>query len=107
MRNDAAPGNSLRIAHCIHKKGQHDCHTFRIPAMAVTPNGTLLAVYDMRYNSSRDLQEHIDIGLSRSTDGGETWSKPTPIMDMGEYGGKPQKENGCSDPGILVDSENW
>ena len=24
-------------------------------------------------------------------------------MDMGEYGGKSQKENGCSDPGILVD----
>jgi len=40
------------------------------------PDGTLLAVYDMRYNSSRDLQEHIDIGLSRSTDRGQTWSAP-------------------------------
>ena len=95
--------SAQRTAYCVHKKKQHNCHTFRIPAITRTPNGTLLAVYDMRYNSSRDLQEHIDIGLSRSTDGGQTWSEPIPIMDMGEYGGKPQKENGCSDPGILVD----
>ena len=30
----------------IHKQGQFDCHTFRIPAMATTDKGTLLAVYD-------------------------------------------------------------
>ena len=45
----------------------------------------------------------MDIGLSRSTDRGQTWETPRPIMDMGEFGGKPQKENGCSDPNILVD----
>lgn len=94
-----------RLAYRIHKRGDHNCHTFRIPAVAKANDGTLLAVYDMRYNSARDLQEHMDIGLSRSTDGGQTWTKPEPIMDMGEYGGKPQKENGCSDPGILVDQK--
>ena len=92
-----------RPAYVIHRKGEHDCHTTRIPAMARTNAGTLLAVYDLRYNSAKDLQEHIDIGLSRSTDGGKTWEAPRPIMDMGEFGGKPQKENGCSDPNILVD----
>ena len=55
----------------IHKQGQFDCHTFRIPAMATTNKGTLLAVYDLRYKSRRDLQGHMDIGLSRSTNGGE------------------------------------
>lgn len=94
-----------RLAYRIHKRGDHNCHTFRIPAIAKAKDGTLLAVYDMRYNSSRDLQEHMDIGLSRSTDGGQTWSKPDPIMDMGTFGGKAQKENGCSDPGILVDQK--
>ena len=69
----------------IHKQGQFDCHTFRIPAMAATNQGTLLAVYDMRYNSRRDLQGHMDIGLSRSTDGGETWARPVPIMDMKKF----------------------
>jgi sialidase-1 len=27
------------------------------------------------------------------------------IMDMGEYGGLPQSQNGCSDPGIIVDCQ--
>ncbi|MGB0774267.1 MAG: BNR-repeat neuraminidase N-terminal domain-containing protein, partial [Akkermansiaceae bacterium] len=94
-----------RLAYTIHKRGQHNSHTFRIPAIARANNGDLLAVYDMRYNSRKDLQEHMDIGLSVSKDGGQTWADPVPIMDMGEYGGKPQKENGCSDPGILVDSK--
>jgi sialidase-1 len=93
-----------RLAYPIHKRGQHKCHTFRIPAIARANNGNLLAVYDMRYNSRRDLQEHMDIGLSMSKDGGQSWSAPRPIMDMGTYGGKSQKENGCSDPGIIVDA---
>lgn len=94
---------SYRAAYPIHRQGEVDCHTTRIPGIARTNKGTLLAVYDLRYNSSRDLQEHMDIGLSRSTDGGQTWEKPQPIMDMGEFGGTSQKENGCSDPNILVD----
>jgi sialidase-1 len=87
----------------IHHQGEHNCHTFRIPGIAVTNSGTLLAVYDMRYRSRRDLQGHMDIGLSRSTDGGKTWEKPRPIMDMGRHGGLPEDQNGCSDPNILVD----
>ncbi len=87
----------------IHRQGDDNCHTFRIPGIAVTNSGTLLAVYDMRYRSRRDLQGHMDIGLSRSTDGGKTWKKPRPIMDMGLYGGLPEDQNGCSDPNILVD----
>ena len=94
---------TFRAAHPIHRQGEMACHTTRIPAITRTKKGTLLGVYDLRYNSAKDLQEHIDIGLSRSTDGGQTWEKPRAIMDMGDFGGKPQKENGCSDPNILVD----
>lgn len=96
---------ALRPAYLIHRRGQFQCHTFRIPAIARAKDGALLAVYDMRYLSSRDLQGHMDIGLSRSTDGGRTWADPVPIMDMGEFGGKSQEENGCSDPNILVDPQ--
>jgi sialidase-1 len=45
----------------------------------------------------------MDIGLSRSVDGGKTWEKPRSIMDMGTFGGLPEDQNGCSDPNILVD----
>ncbi|MEK7951457.1 sialidase family protein [Luteolibacter sp. Y139] len=93
-----------RVAYRIHRKGEHGCDTFRIPGLARAKDGSLLAIYDMRYESAHDLQGHMDIGLSRSTDGGKTWSVPRPVLDMGEYGGKPQRENGCSDANILVDA---
>jgi sialidase-1 len=94
---------SERSTVIIHRQGDANCHTFRIPAIARTVEGTLLAVYDMRYESRRDLQGHMDIGLSRSTDGGQTWKPPRKIMDMGEFGGLGHDQNGCSDPNILVD----
>ena len=95
-------GNERKVT-IIHKQGQFECHTFRIPAMVATNKGTLLGVYDMRYTSSRDLQGHMDIGLSRSTDGGNNWARPVSIMDMKKYGNLPEDQNGCSDPNILVD----
>jgi sialidase-1 len=95
-------GNERKVT-IIHKQGQFECHTFRIPAMVATNKGTLLGVYDMRYTSSRDLQGHMDIGLSRSTDGGNNWARPVSIMDMKKYGDLPEDQNGCSDPNILVD----
>lgn len=95
-----------RLAYRIHHKGEHGSDTFRIPGLARAKDGALLAVYDMRYDSPHDLQGHMDIGLSRSTDGGQTWSTPRAIMDRGEHGGKPQAENGCSDANILVDEKS-
>jgi sialidase-1 len=100
---DATPGIRKRIGFSLRKHYDDGVHTSRIPALAATPKGTLLCVYDMRRRKRRDLQEHIDIGLNRSTDGGQTWEPVRVIMDMGEYGGLPQEQNGCSDPGIVVD----
>lgn len=45
---------------------------YRIPALAVTTNGTLVAAYDAR-PSMADLPSHIAIVVRRSTDGGKTW----------------------------------
>ncbi len=92
-----------RIGVALRKHNDDGVHTYRIPALTTSAKGSLLAVYDMRRRLARDLQEDIDIGLSRSTDGGRSWEPTRVIMDMGEYGGLPQELNGCSDPGIIVD----
>ena len=103
---DETPEVSKRIGVALRKHMEEGVHTYRIPALATTPRGTLLCVYDMRRRKSRDLQEDIDVGLSRSTDGGRTWGTQRVIMDMGEWGGRPQEENGIGDPGILVDPQD-
>jgi sialidase-1 len=102
---DSTPGIRKRIGIALRQHMDDGVHTHRIAAIATTPKGTLLCVYDMRRRARRDLQEDIDIGLLRSTDGGQTWEPQRVIMDMGEYGGLPQEQNGCSDPGILVDPQ--
>ncbi len=101
--NDKTPNLRKRVGVALRKHMDDGVHTYRIPALATTPKGTLLCVYDMRRRKSRDLQEDIDVGLTRSTDGGQTWEPQRVIMDMGEWGGRPQEENGVGDPGILVD----
>ncbi|RHJ95150.1 sialidase family protein [Parabacteroides bouchesdurhonensis] len=78
---------------------------FRIPGLVTTNKGTLLGVYDIRYNSSTDLQEKVDIGISRSTDKGQSWEPMRVAMTMGEAGGLPHAQNGVGDPSILVDEQ--
>src|SRR5690606_13957821 len=94
---------TFRIAHELRNYGMDGVHSFRIPGLVTTPKGTLLAVYDIRRNSSVDMQGDIDVGISRSTDQGRTWSDMHTIIDMGTYAGLPQDQNGVGDPAILVD----
>lgn len=89
----------------VRHAGDDGSAAFRIPGLVTTNKGTLLGVYDVRYNSSVDLQEHIDIGLSRSTDGGKTWEKMRLPLAFGEYDGLPAAQNGVGDPSILVDTK--
>ncbi len=94
---------TYRPAKVVRAAGQDNCDTYRIPGLVTTSAGTLIAVYDNRYNNSKDLQEDIDIGMSRSTDGGQTWEPMKVIMDRGEWGGLPQHLNGVGDPAVLYD----
>ncbi|MFN0129879.1 MAG: exo-alpha-sialidase [Verrucomicrobiales bacterium] len=102
---DDSPRVRHRIGVALRRHQDDGVHTYRIPALTTSAAGTLLCVYDRRRRMGRDLQEDIDIGLSRSTDGGRAWEPARVIMDMGEYGGLPQEQNGCSDPGIIVDRQ--
>lgn len=102
---DRHPLQKLRIGQLVRAKGQEGIDTYRIPGLVTTEKGTLIGVYDTRRNSSTDLQEDIDVAMSRSTDGGKSWEAMKIIMDMGKWGGKPEIENGIGDPSILVDRE--
>lgn len=97
--------NSQRIGIALKQKNEEGIHTFRIPGLATTNTGTLIGVYDIRHHSSVDLQADIDVGMSRSTDGGQTWEPMKTIIDMGTYGNKSQEENGVGDPAVLVDKK--
>lgn len=89
----------------VRHAGDDGVAAYRIPGLVTTNNGTLLSVYDIRYNSSVDLQEMIDIGISRSTDKGQTWEPMRVAMTFGENGGLPHAQNGVGDPSILVDTK--
>lgn len=89
----------------VARHGDDGVHTYRIPGLATSTKGTLLAVFDLRHRNSGDLPGDIDVGLKRSSDGGKTWSKTIRILD---YDSKVagSRGNGVGDPAILVDRRN-
>ena len=76
---------------------------YRIPAFAVTNDGTLLAVTDLRYTDNTDLgfNHGIDLLIKRSEDNGKTWSDDTNITKI-PAGDK----NGYGDAAIVADRES-
>lgn len=92
-----------RLAIRVRSSGDDGVAAYRIPGLVTSRKGTLIATYDIRHKDSRDLQGDIDIGISRSTDGGKTWGPMITAMDMGTYADLPQELNGIGDPCILVD----
>lgn len=77
--------------------GEGGYHTYRVPALARTAAGTLLAFAEARVGegrAGRDDSGHIETTLKRSTDGGvtwgplhvvaragtDTWGNPTPVV---------------------------
>lgn len=101
----SGPTLEHRMAIGVRHAGDDGSACYRIPGLATTNQGSLLAIYDVRYNSGMDLQEHIDIGVSRSTDGGQTWEKMCRPLSFGQYAGLPSAQNGVGDPSILVDTK--
>lgn len=96
-----SPAGAKRIGIALRRGGDDGCSVFRIPGLDVTPKGTLIAVYDCRWKSGGDLPGDIDVGMSRSTDGGKSWEPMKVVMDMGS---DPKwSYDGIGDPCVLVD----
>lgn len=88
----------------VRKQGDDGVHTYRIPGLATTPKGTLIAVFDARNKGGGDLPGDIDVGMMRSTDDGKTWSAMQRIMDY-DASEKGSRGNGVGDPAVLVDTK--
>lgn len=95
-----------RLGVAVRQHMQDSVHTYRIPGLTTTSKGTLLASYDVRRDLRRDLQGDLDIGISRSTDGGQTWEPMRIALDMGTWGDLPEKFNGVSDACLLADTNS-
>lgn len=76
--------------------GQDGYHTYRIPALAVTPKGTVLAICEGRKKGGGDAGD-IDLVMKRSMDNGKTWSAQQVIWD--------DQENTCGNPCAVVDRD--
>lgn len=66
----------------VFAAGQHEVSLYRIPGIAVTTRGTILAWCEARRKSKSDWGE-IEVHLRRSTDAGRTWSEPQHIAHHG------------------------
>ena len=85
------------VEHVLATRGSGGYRQYRIPALAVSRTGTVLAAYDGRPNLD-DLPNPIDLLLRRSTDSGRTWGAQQ-VVRTGEG------LNGYGDPSLLVDVE--
>ncbi len=97
-----APPSMQRLGVAVRKGGDDGVHTYRIPGLATTNRGTLIGVYDVRRRGGGDLPGDVDVGMSRSTDGGRTWEPMKVIMDMGDD--PDWRHDGIGDPAVLVDT---
>lgn len=74
---------------------------YRIPAMIVANDGSIVVAADKRYESHTDIGAGyvIDIVVRRSTDGGKTWSEPATIAKG--LGSVDDDKCGYGDPSLV------
>ena len=79
----------------VFVSGQGGYHTYRIPSLIATRNGTVLAFCEGRKHGSGDSGD-IDLLLRRSLDGGKTWGRTQVVWDDGP--------NTCGNPCPVIDA---
>lgn len=81
----------------VFTRTEEGYHTYRIPALAVTAEGTLVTIVEGRRDQAHDPgQGHIDLVYKRSTDGGRTWSKLKMLH-------QPPEGSGASNPTTVLE----
>ncbi len=97
LRSQTAEPPALIPRNPVFVSGQGGYHTYRIPSLLVTRQGTLLAFAEGRKGSSSDTGD-IDLLLKRSPDQGRTWQTIQTVWDDGT--------NTCGNPCPVVDRDS-
>jgi len=80
----------------LFEPGEGDYNCFRIPAVVITNDGSILAFAEARKKSCSDTG-NIDLVMKKSTNNGKSWSKLIIVWDDGK--------NVCGNPVPVVDNE--
>jgi sialidase-1 len=80
----------------LYERGFAGVHTYRIPALVETLEGTLLAVADARHESGSDLPGRISLVMRKSSDGGLTWTPQATLVQV--------TQGGAGDASLLLDT---
>ena len=89
------PPKPFFVTERLYTAGHAGYRTYRIPAIAVAPDGAILTAVAGRYDSASDWA-NVDLMLRRSTDGGETWEDQQVLVNDGE--------NTVDNPTFIVDA---
>ena len=92
----ASEAGSGPMGEPLFVSGELGYHTYRIPALAVTKSGAVLAFCEGRQGSGGD-SGNIDLLVRRSEDNGATWLEQQVIWD--------DAGNTCGNPAPVVDQE--
>lgn len=87
-----------RVRTLVFDAGEAGSRFYRIPALAVAADGSIVALADKRGASSRDLPNTISVVSKRSTDGGRTWSEAVTVAQGDSAAGRT-----FGDPAIVLD----
>lgn len=80
---DPEPNPELQepIMSTLFNMNEDGSRYYRIPALAVAPDGSLVALADKRGDKLNDLPNTISVVARRSTDGGRTWSPSVVVAE--------------------------
>lgn len=95
-------GPALQAVHVFEAEKGGYAH-YRVPAVAVSPAGTVMVVTEARASSRGDWG-HQDILMRRSTDQGRTWDAPRKIVQMEGPPAENQAalDQGLAEPGVTT-----
>lgn len=87
----------------LFTRKKYGYNNYRIPALAVTSKGTLLAACEAR--KKRSDWACRAIMLRRSEDNGSTWSKQIPLVKSEDKNWKKHPETALNNPVFIIDNE--